>query len=77
MNLKVFLLERMLWRQEKMRKRCGYFGGTATKKFAARVSGNWHKMLKKVKRKTEMFSATTGEWESCPARFGVLQKGGD
>lgn len=50
----------MLWKQEKMRRRCGSFGGTATRRFAARVSGNWHKMLKKGRRKTVMCSATTG-----------------
>lgn len=69
LNLRVFLLERMLWKQEKMRRRYGSFGGTATRRFAARVSGNWHKMLKKDRRKTVMFSATTGDEESHRARF--------
>lgn len=69
MNLRVFLLERMLWKQEKMRKRCGSFGGTATRRFAAKVSGNWPKMPKKGRRRTAMFSATTGDEESRWAQF--------
>lgn len=61
-NLKVFPLERMLWRQERMRKRCGCFGGTATKRFEVRVSGSWHRTLRRDRRKTETSSATIGEW---------------
>lgn len=59
-NLKVFLLERTLWRQERMRKRCGCFGGTAPKRFAVRVWGNWRRTLRRGRKKTETSSATTG-----------------
>lgn len=69
LNLRAFPLERMLWRQEKMKRRCGSSGETAARRFAARVSGNWHRMPKKDKRKTETFSATTGD--RGPARLGL------
>lgn len=50
----------MLWKLERMRKRFGCSGGTATKRSVVRVSGNWRKMLKRDRRKTGTSSATTG-----------------
>lgn len=65
LSLKAWPLERMLWKLERMRKRFGCSGGTATKRSVVRVSGNWRRMLKRDRRKTGTSSATTGEWEAC------------
>ena len=60
LNLKAFLLERMPWRQARMRKKYGSSGGTATRRFAVRASGSWRRMPRRARRKTATSLATTG-----------------